>query len=338
MRALSTAQWARVSSKKSATVPFAVRRWYIVLYVFLLLYSPPMFREWGIVSRGVRLDQFLLLVSWFILAVARPNRIFAALTNPIGAALGAFTLASLVSALAAAAFVPGVSLLQGMVVMWGQSRSLLAFLVTFVVIWDAPPDARRQILRAFLVFAAGVAIFAALQSNEIEVVRDFALAHYSRKGSDVSFGLDAGRAFGTFDGQPNILGAFCVLTLGLGLREYSRSRGKYRLLTLAACLLFAWALAVSWSRGAYAGAVVCVAAMLFPLHRRSVIRLGVAALSISALIYVCAPESIKARFHELVTSTESASGESIFATRQVFWRSNLRVFSEHLWFGARGLP
>jgi len=318
--------------------PGQAKYWFIVTYVALLMYSPPMFREWESVNRGVRLDQLLLLLSIFALILVRPNRTAAALRNPVGGALSVFTVASVVSAFAAAAFVPGASLVGALVITWGQSRSVLAFVLTFVVLRDAPESMRRRIGRVFLLLGAGVATIAALQSAGVEWINEMSLAHYSRKDSvDIGLALEAGRAFGTFDGQPNILGTFCVLALGLALSEHVRVSTVWRWLTIAACGLFAWALAASWSRGAYAGAVVGAVVLLLQVRPRAALRIAIIAVGIGALVYISAPVSVQTRFQQLLTNTGGERGDSMFTSREVSWADSLRVVARHPWFGARGV-
>src|SRR3954471_19644755 len=102
---------------------------FFVLYLASLFYSPALLREWSIVSRGVRLDQFLLLLSLSWLALTVPGQFVGALVSPVGLGLLAFTAASFISALASAAVVPQASFMAALAVTWGQSRSLLVFVV-----------------------------------------------------------------------------------------------------------------------------------------------------------------------------------------------------------------
>jgi len=251
-----------------------------------------------------------------------------------------FTIASLLSSLSAAAFVPDATLTSALPVAWGQSRSLMAFLMVWTIARLLQADDRKRVVQVFLLFTFGECAVAAVQSLGANWIRQLTVEYYSRKlGYEITDAVELGRAFGTFDGQPNVLGVFCVLALSFTVSEAVETRGIRRFASLATSIVVAWALAVSWSRGAYSGAAVAVLIVLW--HKRKggtgVTALAAACVAVTA-IYVAAPEAVKERFEQLVMNRGTDASESLFATRQAVWMSNMRLFEQHPVLGVRGIP
>lgn len=316
-------------------------RWaftFFLVYFISLLYCPPLLRDFALVSRGLRFDQLLLIVAFVWLCITTPRRILAAVKAPTAVALLVFTAAAGASALASLGFVPGATIANALAITWGQSRSLLVLVVATIIASKLDDDARLRLCHCLVALSIPVCILAILQAAGVESVKDFSLAVYSRKeGEEISDALDLGRAFGTFDGQPNVLGCFCVLILSVCITEIARLRGRRRLAVAVSIFIVAGALAVSWSRGAYGGTLIALTILIVQLPPAVAMRVGSATVAVGCGLYFVVPEVVRMRFSQLLSGRGDANQGSIFDARQQFWESNWRTFKEYPILGARGI-
>jgi O-antigen ligase len=157
------------------------------------------------------------------------------------------------------------------------------------------------------------------------------------------------RAYGHFM-QPNPFGGYMglvmplALALGLGLSLDGEIPWRLRLGLALSCLsvglLTGAALVMSWSRGAWLGAIIAVACVVVLVDKRVALALGILVL---ALILLVRPplQPLMARFQELTVwpgledlrTIEITDENYAVVERLAHWDAALRMWRDHLWFG-----
>ncbi len=157
------------------------------------------------------------------------------------------------------------------------------------------------------------------------------------------------RAYGHFM-QPNPFGGYMglvmplALALGLGLFLDVEIPWRLRLGLALSCLSVAIvtgsALVMSWSRGAWLGAMVAVACVAMLVDKRLALGLGALALAL-ALIFRPPLQPLLARFQELtlwpmlgdLRTVEITDENYAVVERLAHWDAAIRMWGEHIWFG-----
>jgi O-antigen ligase len=189
-----------------------------------------------------------------------------------------------------------------------------------------------------------------LAFNSVEVEDDLRLLVYSSLLASlltslyaiIQFRLTGGRATGTIEGQPNILGAYLLLHIALAISLLSSPEGKRaRLLFLSVFFLGTFAILYTFSRGTF----VSLALLLFFSLLLKPSRKFAFALSLIFLLFLFTPtvsEKVKERIatipQEIALTLEgriTSGGQSAFADRYggVISGEDLRIFKEHPWWG-----
>lgn len=153
------------------------------------------------------------------------------------------------------------------------------------------------------------------------------------------------RSYGTFE-QPNPFGGYMGLIwpVALGIALYGVSRSAYCAAGSVAALAFV-ALVLSWSRGAWLGAVAAGVAVLVVALRRPAMSL--AALLAAALLTLALnaagalPESIRARLTDFTQQFNSFDVRGVNVNdanysvieRLAHWQAAQNMIVDHLWFG-----
>jgi len=157
------------------------------------------------------------------------------------------------------------------------------------------------------------------------------------------------RAYGHFM-QPNPFGGYMglvmplALALGLGFSLDGEIPWRLRLGLALPCLsvalLTGMALVMSWSRGAWLGAMVAVACVVMLVDKRLALALGILAL---ALILLVRPplQPLLARFQELTVwpgledlrTIEITDENYAVVERLAHWDAAVRMWGDNLWFG-----
>ncbi|WP_243337753.1 O-antigen ligase family protein [Anaeromyxobacter soli] len=325
----------------TAEVPGIGGRWalaFLAAFCAIVVFAPPLPIDFEFASRGVKLDQVLLLPLVYLTVRRDPDAASVAVSNPAMRPLWWFAGFSLVSALWSLIFAPGLSVGGALAGAWGTFR--LPFVMLLGLTAGARvTDTQRRSFSWFLAFLtvlmAGVAT---AQLFKWEPIYGFLSANYTRKADFdlVLEALDLGRAYGTFDGQPNVLGSFGVLgvaVIGSLLVEADRSRA--RLLLAGATFAATWLIAISWSRGAYAGALTVLMYLLWRAGRRRLLGFVVAGTVVLVGLYSVLPEVPLERLMQLMEARGDGSGESIFESRLPFWQTNWELFTQNPLFGLR---
>ena len=137
-----------------------------------------------------------------------------------------------------------------------------------------------------------------------------------------------GRISAFFPDGANVLAMFLLVALPFcTVSAFAAKSGSARVLGSLSALLCTAALVLTWSRGAWLGAIASLIALLFlALRRRPHVLLGItAALPFAVLLL---PDSVYHRFASILNLSDS----SIFY-RLSTWRSSLRLFGDNLMTG-----
>jgi len=158
----------------------------------------------------------------------------------------------------------------------------------------------------------------------------------------IQFRLTGGRATGTIEGQPNILGAYLLLHIALAIALLSFSEGtKARFLLLSVFFFGIFAILYTFSRGTF---VSLAFLLLFSLLQKPSRKYGIA-LSVIFLLLLISPtisEKVKDRIATIPKEIKmtfageiTSYGQSAFADRYmgVISGQNFRIISQHLWLG-----
>lgn len=309
-------------------------KWWTFLFLVLLLYGPPVLRDLPVVARGVKLDHLLLLATFLVLVVTRPKLAQKAIASRVGFTLLLFCLSSFISAVLSVCFLDA-SLLSALAAVWGFSRPFLTYVVVYSLLYGAPVSLERNTLNILLGLGVGVSLIGIAQYFQVSPVIEVTETFYGRKHGQelVSQALRSGRVYSTFDGQPNSFGTFSVLVGALALVSYLHNGGWFRLSLMALPVL---GLALSWSRGAYAGLFAAMAVSASLIRRfRQIGRLVMLAAA-AVIVFWMVPQSV-IRIQQLL-KLQSYGGESIFDARLVYWLENLRLIKLNPFFGVMGIP
>ena len=230
----------------------------LFVYVGALLLSPPL-RLSGIPGmRGFTADQFLVFIALAGFAFVGPRFFGKALRDCFrrGFFVGYLYAAVVAVAIVAVAFrivvdssqlEPAIELARLYGVMRPAFVIVLGVLITRLYFLEAFDKAYRDLVVCFLVIGAFPLMVGLGQGLGVPSVVDFSANYYSR-GSNFDVVLMYGRAYGTFDGQPNVFGTFCAIYI-LFLINYLRF--SWRLVALVPLLgLAVLCLIFSGSRGA----------------------------------------------------------------------------------------
>jgi O-antigen ligase len=95
-------------------------------------------------------------------------------------------------------------------------------------------------------------------------------------------------------------------------------------------------LAVSWSRGAVAGALVGVLVVLVMVSLKFAVRVGATTVAAIAGLWQVLPEETLRRLQDLLTLTTD-NGERIYDARLAFWSSNFDFWTRHPLLGGSGV-
>jgi len=153
------------------------------------------------------------------------------------------------------------------------------------------------------------------------------------------------RAYGTFE-QPNPYGGYLGLTLPLAIAlAFELRTWPGRLAALAALLLMAAALVMSWSRGAWLGFAAATLVLSVARSRRAAILAG-AAIGLLALALLLnsahlLPPMLTQRFAGLpayftvpdVTTAEVTEANYALIERLAHWQAAIRMWADHPWLG-----
>jgi len=305
-----------------------------------LILAPPFGQDVDFASRGLKMDQLLLLPWLYAVLLLRPREVGAALLQPIALAFGAFAFASIISSLIAIASVSDVNASAALANCWGAMRWLVLYLCASATFARMTTQDRSRSLAVIVSIGLVTIIVATMQLSGEGAVYEITTKYYRRKVEfeAVLDSIMGGRVYGTFDGQANAFGTFaaiCVLCATSRLTASETRAGT--LVWFALVTVFAWGLAISWSRGAYAGALAGVLVLL-SLRRRRSVRVIFSAVIAAALLYALLPDGVRDRFTQLLHGTGFSSGESIFDARVPYWRANWELFLKHPFFGVRGVP
>jgi hypothetical protein len=158
----------------------------------------------------------------------------------------------------------------------------------------------------------------------------------------IQFRLTGGRATGTIEGQPNILGAYLLLHIALAISLLSFSEGtKARFLLLSVFFFGIFAILYTFSRGTF---VSLAFLLLFSLLQKPSRKYGIA-LSVIFLLLLISPtisEKVKDRIATIPKEIKmtfageiTSYGQSAFADRYmgVISGQNFRIISQHPWLG-----
>jgi hypothetical protein len=313
--------------------------WFLLVLVATTIAAPPVMRGVEFASRGIKIDQLLLLPALYAGLIVAPRRLLAAARTPVGAALAAFAAASAFSSVWAILLVPRVNAGAAVAAAWGSTRPVIVFVISYALALRMAPAARLRVVGFVVVLALINVAVAAAQVMRWEPIYSFTVDYYTRKSAfeDILGGLDMGRAYGTFDGQPNVFGAFTVLTLALtGAMLLHAGTPRKRAILIAALGCMTWGLAISWSRGSYAGALAVAAVLLWHAGRRRGAKLVILAVVMGVCTYAVLPELPRERILQLLEG-RGYGGESIHLSRMPFWAANLELFLESPLLGVRGV-
>jgi hypothetical protein len=158
----------------------------------------------------------------------------------------------------------------------------------------------------------------------------------------IQFRLTGGRATGTIEGQPNILGAYLLLHIALAISLLSFAEGtKARFLLLSVFFFGIFAILYTFSRGTF---VSLAFLFLFSLLLKPSRKFGIALLAVFLLILLlpALSEKVKERIatipQEIKLTLEgqiTRGGVSAFADRYmgVISGENFRRIAQHPWLG-----
>lgn len=309
---------------------------WLAVYLAFLLFGPAFMQDLTFVSRGVKVDQIMLILTFPVLVLVRPINVWKSITSPIGMSLFIFFLLALVSGTISFFVSPAVSLGTIIAAVWGQARPWLVFVVVYAFVRGASIQFRKKMLVRLAWLTAGVFVIVLLQYLQIQPVSEYVSMLYGRRSTQdaIALALAAGRVYGTFDGQSNTLGTFAMMVLALSLPYYLQTHGKQRWYLVALVAGSVFSLAVSWSRGAFAGAVMVLLANL--LRQRGNGRLLTMSIGLGSIFYALLPDTILERFSQLLT-LRSYGGSAIYATRLPYWEENIRYWASSPLFGVLGM-
>jgi hypothetical protein len=308
-------------------------------FLTIVVCVPPILGDVEFASRGIKLDQVLLGPSMFMLLLAAPRRVWAAARHPVGMALAVFAGCSLLSSLWSALFVDGANPLAATAAAWGSVRAFLVFSIAYALAVRAAPVTRVRVFKLVVLLGLVIVGVATAQLMQLEPLYSLTVEYYPRKADFAAIleSLNVGRAYGTFDGQPNIFGAFIVLTVAIAGAFLVNARRPVERWILVACLgWLGWGLAISWSRGSYAAAMVAVAVLVWHAGPRRAAKLIVSLAVSGVVIYFTLPEHPRERFVQLFQG-RGYEGDSIFGTRLPIWEANLALFLQNPLLGVRGV-
>lgn len=136
----------------------------------------------------------------------------------------------------------------------------------------------------------------------------------------------AGRVGLSF-GNPNILSAFLVLILPLGVSEVfaERERGGRRLLFCAACVAELLCLVLTWSRGAWLGLLIALPILLLLCNKSSRSFLILAAVP-AILFSPALPKTVISRFFSIGNSADSSIRYRFYT-----WKGVARMLRANPW-------
>ncbi|HWL66683.1 MAG TPA: O-antigen ligase family protein [Actinomycetota bacterium] len=177
----------------------------------------------------------------------------------------------------------------------------------------------RRLMTLFLAVAAGIAIVALLNGQQLDA---------GFGGSYVS-----GRAKGTFD-QPNQLGSFSAVAalVGTGLILGARRWGE-RMLIIGCLIVVAGAMLLSLSRGAWIGAAGAALFLALALreYRRLILAVSIPLLVLGAMAGAIAPSNPQV---VVVTQrVESLTVLSPYDNRPAIWAEAFREIRADPWTG-----
>ncbi len=311
------------------------------LYLAALLFSPPMLQTLPFAARGAKLDQGLLLCS-FIFLLSRgfdPFRLIR--SNSVVFAQLACWSAAMVTATISLLTITGADAAMAAGALWGQSRPVLVMLVFSSVFAVIPGRVRMRVLSLVLVLGALIILIGFAQYCGWEPVVDLTTTIYTRK-ADQQAVIDAmssvGRAYSTFDGQPNAFGTFCMVLfcMSLSLSALRTQARSSRWLVWAMIIASAYGVAISWSRGALAGCLAGAALVLIIVPKEVALRVLALIATAAVTIWQLLPDQTLRRLQDLfMLSTDT--GERIYDARLAFWSSNFDFWTRHPVFGGSGV-
>jgi hypothetical protein len=319
---------------------------WLIAYLVLVLYSPSLFRSLGFVSRGLRLDEVMLLGAWPLLMWARPRRFWQAFFSPVGVALAILPVVVLVGGVTSLVFFPDTQPGVVLALVWGFARPLLVFVAVATLLSGTALASRRLLVTTLLVLSLGLFLFAVAQMLRVGPAVKLALGPYGRK--DVSerdvmqSSLLAGKVWGTFDGQPNSFGSFWLVLVCLeGALLAARRRASQHRRSLLPWVLVALCsglgLLMSGSRGAMGGAALGLAAILFASGGARSLRVLVVIGAVLALGVAVLPHFLIERV-ELLIRLQGYGGAPIYQTRIPYWREDVAFWLQNPLLGAAGRP
>jgi len=335
--ALGAVSWwtVKVFTRSARNIAFD----FSVLYIALLLFSPPLLQDLSFATRGTKLDQAVLLLG-FIWVVAHGLDLFSFVRqDSIVLALIAFWCSSVITGVASILTISEAD--AGMVAgsIWGQTRPVLVMIVFTSVVALLSARERLRLLHWAFVLGTGTVLVGFAQYNGWQPAVELSTRIYTRKAEQQAV-IDAmsavGRAYGTFDGQPNAFGTFCMIVFCMTLALAATQLVKHRWLALAMTATSASGLAVSWSRGAVAGALVGVLVVLVMVSLKFAVRVGATTVAAIAGLWQVLPEETLRRLQDLLTLTTD-NGERIYDARLAFWSSNFDFWTRHPLLGGSGV-
>lgn len=311
------------------------------LYLVALLFSPPMFQTLPFAARGAKLDQVLLLCSFIVLLSLGFDPFHSIRSNNILFVQVASWSAAMATATVSLLTISGADPAMAAGALWGQSRPVLVMLVFSSVFALMTGKARMRVLSLVLVLGALVILIGFAQYRGWEPVVNLTTTIYTRK-ADQQAVIDAmssvGRAYSTFDGQPNAFGTFCMILfcMSLSLSALRIQARTSRWLVWSMIVASAYGMAISWSRGALAGCLAGALLVLVIIPKQFALRvLGLIAAAAVA-IWQLLPDQTLRRLQDLfMLSTDT--GERIYDARLAFWSSNFDFWTRHPVFGGSGV-
>jgi hypothetical protein len=313
----------------------------INIFIILLFFAPPFLQELEYVARGLKIDQLLLYVLFIIIIFVYPQKIIIIFKqNNILKYLLVFSISAFITVLTSSLLFRDFSFVKGTINFLGQFRILILIITTLFLLNNKDVNENNiinlMIFCGFIVILIGI-----LQYLKIPIIYNLTTTLYTRKsGMDaVILAINAGRVYGTFDGQANTFGTFTIIESILALSMYyqnvkAKTHKKY--FYILAFFISIIGLLFSGSRGAYAGFLIAILFFLIINYRYLIKNIFFLTIYL-ALSYMLIPEWIKNRIYMLFT-LQGYNGETIYENRLPYWFGNLKIFSYNPLFGVKGVP
>jgi hypothetical protein len=330
-----------ISSDDSQTSPSRSRSllFWFKLYLLLLIFSPALFKGFATTARGITPDQVLLSLTFVYVLLRYPSYVRHCLRSRIGFCLVVFFLCATISGALSLLGLPDSSFVLVLAGLWGDSRPLLIYCVGWIFSTMLDDKARANLIGFLLKLGVVEMLVAVAQYIHWTPIIKLTSTLYMRAlgQSSVLEGLVLGRVYGTFDGQPNSYGCFMVIIVSYALSLFviglrASTMVKYLCILLSAIL----GLALSWSRGSFAGAFASILVITLMYGGMKVARIGFVLLVSAVGLYYLLPSRILDRFSQLVQMRDYG-GDSIFQQRLPYWHENIHLWLENPFFGVMGL-